>query len=112
MMSGTFGRTGTGSSNTTVLTSLLGSKLRAKTALGGSILYRTTWQELTTPAGRSLSVLRASAWTGGAAPKRGGWNGPYAFVPDRKGGGAGKRVLVRVDCGGRRVIKKKKRINK
>lgn len=80
MMSGTFGRTGTGSSNTTVLTSLLASKLREKTASGGSILYRTTWQELTTPAGRSLSVLRASAWTGGAAPKRGAWNGPYAFV--------------------------------
>src|SRR3546814_5509663 len=46
MMTGTFGRTGTGTSNTTVLTSLLGSKLRATTALGGSILYRTTWQEL------------------------------------------------------------------
>lgn len=81
MTSGTFGRTGTGSSSTTVLTSLLGSKLQAETASGGSILYRTIWQELTTPAGRSLSALRASAWTGGAAPNRSGWNGPYAFVP-------------------------------
>lgn len=81
MTSGTFGRTGTGSSSTTALTSLLGSKLQAKTASGGSILYRTIWQELATPAGRSLSALRASAWTGGAAPNRSGWNGPYAFVP-------------------------------
>lgn len=81
MMSGTYGRTGTGSSNTSVLTSLLASKLQARTASGGSILYRTIWQELVTPAGRSLSALRASAWTGGAAPNRSGWNGPYAFVP-------------------------------
>lgn len=81
MTSGTFGRTGTGSSSTTVLTSLLGSKLQARTASGGSILFRTIWQESTTPAGRSFSALRASGWTGGAAPKRGAWNGPYAFVP-------------------------------
>lgn len=81
MMSGTFGRTGIGSSSTSALTSSLASKLRKRTASGGTILYRTTWEELTTPAGRSLSVLRASGWTGGAAPKRGAWNGPYAFVP-------------------------------
>lgn len=81
MTSGTFGRTGTGSSSTTALTSSLASKLQAETASGGSILYRTIWQESITPAGRSLSALRASAWTGGAAPNRSGWNGPYAFVP-------------------------------
>lgn len=81
MTSGTFGHTGTGSFNTSALTSLLGSKLQGKTASGGTILYRTTWQESATPAGRSLSALRASGWTGGAAPKRGAWNGPYAFVP-------------------------------
>ena len=81
MTSGTFGRTGTGSSNTTALASSLASKLQARTASGGSILYRTIWQESITPAGRSLSALRASGWTGGAAPKRGAWNGPYAFVP-------------------------------
>ncbi len=81
MMSGTFGRTGIGSSSTSALTLSLGNKLRAKTASGGTILYRTTWEVSVTPAGRSLSALRASGWTGGAAPKRGGWNGPYAFVP-------------------------------
>lgn len=81
LMSGIFGRTGIGSSSTSVLASLLASKLQARTASGGTILYRMTWGELTTPAGRSLSALRASGWTGGAAPKRGAWNGPYAFVP-------------------------------
>src|SRR3546814_18939033 len=32
--------------------------------------------------------------------------------PDRKSGGSGKSVAVRVDLGGRRVIKKKKKQNK
>lgn len=80
-MSGTFGRTGIGSSSMSALSSSLGSRLRARTASGGTILYRTTWEESATPAGRLLPALRASGWTGGAAPKRGGWNGPYAFAP-------------------------------
>lgn len=80
MMSGTFGRTGIGLSSTAGLGSLLASRLRRKTASGGTILYRTIWTEQATPAGRSLSALRASGWTGGAAPKRGAWNGPYAFA--------------------------------
>ena len=81
MMSGTFGRTGTGSSNTTALASSLASKLQARTASGGSILYRLIWEESATPQGRLIYALRASGWTGGAAPRRNGWNGPYAFVP-------------------------------
>lgn len=81
MTSGTFGRTGIGSFSTVGLASSLESKLRAKTASGGTILYRLIWTELATPAGRSLPALRASGWTGGAAPNRNGWNGPYAFVP-------------------------------
>lgn len=81
LTSGTFGRTGIGLSSTVGLASSLESKLRAKTASGGTILYRLIWTELATPAGRSLPALRASGWTGGAAPNRNGWNGPYAFVP-------------------------------
>lgn len=81
MTSGTFGRSGTGSFNTDGLPSSLASKCRERTASGGSILYRTTWAELVTPSGRRLSVLRASAWAGGAVPNRNGWNGPYAIVP-------------------------------
>lgn len=81
MTSGTFGRTGIGSLKTSALGSSLASKLRARTASGGTILFRTIWTESATPAGRSLSALRASAWVGGAAPKPGAWNGPYAFAP-------------------------------
>src|SRR5690606_1174396 len=80
LTSGTFGRTGIGSSSTAGLGSSLANRLRQRTASGGTILYRTTWTELVTPAGRSLSALRASAWVGGAAPNSNGWNGPYAFV--------------------------------
>lgn len=81
LTSGTFGRTGTGSSISAALTSSLASKLQAKTASGGTILYRLIWTELATPEGRSLPALRALGWSGGAAPKPGAWNGPYAFVP-------------------------------
>jgi hypothetical protein len=81
MTSGTFGPRGTGLSSTVALPSSLASRLRQRTASGGSILYRTIWEESTTPSGRSISALRGSAWSGGAAPNRNGWNGPYAFVP-------------------------------
>lgn len=36
------------------------NKLRAKTDLDGSTLYKLTWKERVTPAGRSISALRAS----------------------------------------------------
>lgn len=81
MMSGTFGPLGIGSSACAALDLLLGSKLRAKTASGGSILFRVTWQESVTPSGRSIYQQRALAWVGGAAPLRSGWSGPYAFAP-------------------------------
>jgi hypothetical protein len=44
-------------------------------------LYRLTWQHQVTPARRSILALLASAWAGGAAPNRSGWNGPYAIAP-------------------------------
>jgi len=60
MMSGTYGRTSTGSSTSAVLQSSLASRLRAKTDLVGSTLYKLTWKERVTPAGRLISALRAS----------------------------------------------------
>lgn len=81
MMSGTCGPTGSSLSRSAALASSLESKLRRRTASGGSILYRTTWEQRITPAGRSISALRALAWDGGAAPMRHGWNGPYSIVP-------------------------------
>lgn len=56
----TSGRTGIGSSRSAALTQLWASRLRAKTALLGSTLYRLTWKDRITPAGRSIFALRAS----------------------------------------------------
>lgn len=81
MTSGTFGRTSTISSNSAALQSSLASRLRAKTALLGSTLYKLTWKERSTPSGRSISALRASARpisdsASGGSEK--GWNTPRA----------------------------------
>ena len=61
MMSGTCGQLSTTSSASAALQSSLVSKLQAKTALVGSTLYNLTWKQRATPAGRSISALRASA---------------------------------------------------
>ena len=61
LTSGTFGRTSTGSSRSAALQSCLASRLQARTASLGSTLYKLTWKERTTPSGRSISALRASA---------------------------------------------------
>lgn len=60
LTSGTFGQRSTISSRSAVLMSSLGSKLRQKTDLLGSTLYRLTWKVRVTPAGRSILALRAS----------------------------------------------------
>ena len=44
-----------------VLAWSLANRLRQKTALHGSTLYRLTWKERVTPSGRSIPALRASA---------------------------------------------------
>lgn len=61
MMSGISGPPSITSSASADLTSCLVSKLQAKTALAGSTLYALTWKQRVTPAGRSISALRASA---------------------------------------------------
>lgn len=83
LTSGTYGRTGTGSSNSAALQSSLANRLRAKTASVGSILYRLTWKDRATPSGRLICALRASAWSG-KLPKAGnGYAGPFtiALIP-------------------------------
>ena len=60
LTSGTCGPRSTISSASAALTSSLASRLQAKTASLGSTLYRLTWKERTTPAGRSIPALRAS----------------------------------------------------
>ena len=61
MMSGTFGRHGTTSSGSAALQSSLASRLRARMAGRGSILFTLTWKEQATPAGLRFCLLRASA---------------------------------------------------
>ena len=69
------------------LTLYLVSKLQAKTALVGSTLYTLTWKQRATPAGRSISALRASvrrisdSGSGGlehgwVTPQARDWKGP------------------------------------
>lgn len=60
MTSGTFGRRSTISSRSADFLSFLESRLRARTASLGSTLYKLTWKERVTPAGRSICALRAS----------------------------------------------------
>lgn len=60
LTSGTCGPSSSVSSASAALTSFLASRLQALTALHGSTLYRLTWKQRTTPAGRSIPALRAS----------------------------------------------------
>ena len=61
LTSGTFGQRSTTLSESAALQSSLANKLQAKTASVGSTLYRLTWKDRATPAGRLISALRASA---------------------------------------------------
>jgi hypothetical protein len=61
LTSGTFGLLSTTSFRSAALQSSLASRLQARTASVGSTLYKLTWKDRATPAGRSISALRASA---------------------------------------------------
>lgn len=82
LMSGTSGRLSTGTSHSADLARCLVSKLAPMTASLGSTLYRLTWSARTTPLGRSIPALRASA-----RPTSGsdftGWRSPAASDSER-----------------------------
>ena len=61
LTSGIYGHTSCTSSASAALQSSLVSKLQARTASLGSTLWRLTWKARTTPLGRSICALRASA---------------------------------------------------
>jgi hypothetical protein len=91
MMSGTCGPRSITSSASAALTLSLVSKLQAKTALVGSTLYSLTWKQRATPAGRSISALRASARRTSASGSGGleqGWGTPRVG-----GNGQGSNVM-------------------
>ena len=60
LTSGTCGPLGITSSASASLTSSLVSKLKQRSAILGSTLFKLTWKEVATPLGRSVSLLRAS----------------------------------------------------
>lgn len=61
LTSGTYGPHGSTSSESYVLGLCLESKLRARLASLGSTLFKLTWKVRTTPSGRPICALRASA---------------------------------------------------
>ena len=81
------GRSGTISSRSAVLQSLLENRLRARST--GSILYKLTWKQRITPSGRAICALRASAArTSGSAfilSPTVGWVSPTAQDHSRGG---------------------------
>jgi hypothetical protein len=60
LTSGTYGPRGIGSSASVALAQFLANRLQARTRSLGSTLYKLTWKERVTPAGRSIYALRAS----------------------------------------------------
>ena len=88
LTSGTFGRTGTISSASADLQSSLASRLRQRTASGGSTLYALTWKDRATPSGRLICALRASARRisdSGSGSSESGW--PTPQMRDFRSGG-------------------------
>ena len=61
LMSGTYGRPGSGSSSSAVLHMSLANRLHRLLASSGSTLFQLTWKDLATPSLRPICALRASA---------------------------------------------------
>lgn len=93
LTSGTYGQRCSISRKSAVLQRFLENKLRRKTALLGSTLYRLTWKERVTPSGRAIFALRASAHRTSVSVRIGAlsaWNTPA--TTDYKGGYHGGRI--------------------
>lgn len=95
LTSGTFGRPGFGSSSSNDLSLSLASKLAAKTAWLGSILWRLTWKESATPSGRPLFRLVASE-------RRTGANDFIGWPTPTKANGEGGQTMNHCSPTGRR----------
>ena len=94
LTSGTFGQRSTTLSESAALQSSLANKLQAKTASVGSTLYKLTWKDRATPAGRLISALRASARPTSGSASGGlekGWTTPQAH--DTTGRSLGQKEL-------------------
>lgn len=103
LTSGTFGLRSTTSYRSAILSSSLESRLRQKTALLGSTLYKLTWKVRVTPAGRSIPALRASALrtsdsdcTGWPTPSARDWKSDRSILEDADLYGTKGRPLPRI----------------
>lgn len=97
-MSGIYGLRNTTSSASAAFLCGLASRLRARTDLLGSTLYRLTWKARVTPEGRSISALRASARPiSVSAYTLHGW--PTPLVNDVKGPQSGPNRTGGCDLG-------------
>lgn len=84
LTSGTYGPPSSISSRSAALQRCMASRLQARMAFNGSILFRLTWKERATPSGRPICALRASRWRQ-AKRKSGnrlsnGYEGPFSLV--------------------------------
>jgi hypothetical protein len=89
LTSGTCGLPASISSESSSLQSSLASRYRARTASVGSTLFKLTWKERATPAGRSIPALRASVLRTSdrdSIGQRNGW--PTPRTSDTNGAGA------------------------
>ncbi|OIJ40026.1 putative methyl transferase protein [Massilia timonae] len=82
LTSGTYGRHSTTSSASTALQSSLESRLRVKTQILGSTLYKMTWKAWDTGSGRSRSRLRASVLRTSETGST-GWPPPTAALAEK-----------------------------
>ena len=89
-ISGIYGRPGTGSLASMALTSSLANRLRDRLEGRGSTLFSLTWKDSATPAGRSFSLLRASARRT-ADTERTGW--PTLQAHDAVGRSLGQKAI-------------------
>jgi len=94
LTSGTFGPLSIISSSSAILASSLASRLRARTDLLGSTLFKLTWKSRATPLPRSISALRASV------PRTSGSDSSGWPTPRAAAAGPDYAIMDRPDSGG------------
>ena len=101
LTSGTYGPPSTGSSASVDLTESLVSRLQAKLENRGSTLYRLTWKQRTTPAGRlhfrlaaSVPRIKDSDFIGWPSPKASAAGPDYAILDRQQTGSGGISIAT------------------
>ena len=94
-MSATYGRHGSGSSESAALSLSLANRLQARTRYLGSTMFQLTWKQRVTPSGRSIPALRASGRrTSGSdctlSPEVSAWPTPRSQEPGKTSDGYGE----------------------